>query len=669
MDTPPRRRTWKSPSALPDTLTHLSDAPQCVLWRYGSTQNSQGKFPKIPYTPHKITTDAQPKGTYRGAKTDDAATWGTFSDCVAAANDWRNWFDGAGIVLQPGEVGIDLDHCFDDSGELKPYAVAIIEAVRGRAYIERSVSGSGVHIIVLGHIPAAIKTDDIEIYEGGEGRGRYFTLSGQELAGSARPAPAQDVIDQLVKTHGSQRVKDSQCTRRQANARTNLQVAETVALTAELAAEIRDAESRLPELMRALPSNMTVQLADLYYRGIFPPAMTDTTASGARSVVVAQLHRAPRWKYTDAEIFVMARHIWREKGWEGQKNGSEKALAADAWRLIARLRLGAAPRHKRIYQDAPEPLIYLSRLAGDAVGSEILLTRDERAAQSRCTRATAQRIEEKLVADGLAELYTYALRGQGCKGRKGALRITPAGWQALNRPNESVIFGKIEPSAQNEQVTPSTLGRTKSSRRPTEHVVGDGGARGMAATPPHTHTQPRVPSAADGLPALEVRSFGPWFYATDGDHCGPTCSSPEAARAFFSPPEPDADDEGIDWADIERHVAGITPDVIMAAVEQERRDPDLLWSRGEAMAWHADERHQPKVQPDEARQQTKRQKDAARDHARWAAWVEAGEQGKIKGELEMLRNTVKKNPAAHIWANRRIRELNAIVAQLAVHQD
>jgi hypothetical protein len=50
-----------------------------------------------------------------------------------------------------------------------------------------------------------------------------------------------------------------------------------------------------------LPGNLTVQLADLLYRGVFPAALKDTSESGARAIVVAQLQRTPKRRYTDAE--------------------------------------------------------------------------------------------------------------------------------------------------------------------------------------------------------------------------------------------------------------------------------------------------------------------------------------------------------------------------------
>ena len=464
---PQKNRTWKGPRSLPTTLP---DDRRYVLWRYSSTPNGKGKYPKIPYNPHKQFPPEKPKGTYKGAKTDDTETWGTFAECMAAATDWPGWFDGIGIVILPGEVFIDLDDGVDPA-----HAEILHTAAHGRAYRETSVSGSGSHIIILGHVADAIKTDTIEIYEGGESRGRYCAL-GAELEGSTAPAAAQDVVDQAVTLSGAQP--------RASAPRASLRLVETVALTAELAGAIHEAESRKDDLLLELRSNMTAQLADLIYRDIFPPSLKDTSASGGRAVVVAQLHRAPKRRYTDAEIYVLARELWRRKGYEGAMKGSEKALDRDCWRLIASYRPGAPPKKTtRRYQEAPAPLVYLARLTDEASGGVVLLNRDERAALAGCSRPTAQRIEEQLVTQNLIELGTYALTGEGCKGRRGMVRITSQGLRALN---ESVISTTPQPD---EQVTRSAPERRKPPIRPAKNTVVCDVDVVAPPTPPHHNTR------------------------------------------------------------------------------------------------------------------------------------------------------------------------------------
>jgi hypothetical protein len=112
-----------------------------------------------------------------------------------------------------------------------------------------------------------------------------------------------------------------------------------------------------------------------------------------------------------------------------------------------------------------------AQLAEEVAGDVVLLTRDERAALVG-SRPTAQRAEQSLVELGLAELCTYTLSGPSTKGRRGALRITPAGRQALAH-NESVIFSA---TSTNDRVTPSAKQSAKPAIAPSMNtLVGDSG--------------------------------------------------------------------------------------------------------------------------------------------------------------------------------------------------
>jgi hypothetical protein len=127
-------------------------------------------------------------------------------------------------------------------------------------------------------------------------------------------------------------------------------------------------------------------------------------------------------------------------------------------------------------------------------------------------------------------------------------------------------------------------------------------------------------------------------------------------------PEPEADDAaGIDWADIERRIASMTPDAIERAYAQERHNPEMLWERHEARTWHAS--HEPTTVHDAVREQTKRDQEQARCRAKWSRLVEAGDYAALAKERAILRNTVKGRPGAHTWADWRIRELNELLAQ------
>ena len=74
------------------------------------------------------------------ASSTNPATW-TSWDAVQESRAG----DGFGVMLGDGLACIDLDHCFDDAGELLPWASSAIKSVQP-VFIERSLSGDGVHV-------------------------------------------------------------------------------------------------------------------------------------------------------------------------------------------------------------------------------------------------------------------------------------------------------------------------------------------------------------------------------------------------------------------------------------------------------------------------------------------------------------------------------------------
>lgn len=100
------------------------------------------------------------------------------SDWADAATAWagRNRLHLPGIsfvfTLETGVVGIDLDKCFDEEGELSDTARQVVDMVN--SYTERSPSGRGLHILAIGTIPRSVKTAGFEMYS----HGRAFTVTG-----------------------------------------------------------------------------------------------------------------------------------------------------------------------------------------------------------------------------------------------------------------------------------------------------------------------------------------------------------------------------------------------------------------------------------------------------------------------------------------------------------
>lgn len=84
------------------------------------------------------------------------------------------------IFANLGIVGVDLDDCLSDAGELEPWAAEIVE--RLGSYSEISPSGKGLRIFVNGRLPhnaLGRKSGKLEIYCGK----RYLTVTGRAWEG------------------------------------------------------------------------------------------------------------------------------------------------------------------------------------------------------------------------------------------------------------------------------------------------------------------------------------------------------------------------------------------------------------------------------------------------------------------------------------------------------
>jgi len=114
----------------------------------------------------------------RQASVTNAATWTSYDDAQASTVG-----DGLGFVLDgDGIVCIDLDHCLH-RGRLTSWGRAILESMPA-TYIERSPSGSGLHVWGLGNVERGhvhrFAGGAVEVY----GRGRYMTVTGDRWSGS-----------------------------------------------------------------------------------------------------------------------------------------------------------------------------------------------------------------------------------------------------------------------------------------------------------------------------------------------------------------------------------------------------------------------------------------------------------------------------------------------------
>lgn len=181
----------KTPATLPVNFDgipqSMKDSPAWVLWR--REQRDGGKWTKPPL---------QADGRY--AKTTDPDTWATIEEAQAGYDNGS--FDGVGVVLRDGLVGIDLDHVLTESGDIEPWADEIADRFAG-TYIEFSPSGDGLHILARGTLPKCRRKagpdNRLECYD--ETSPRYFTVTGHAISDECGITEQQEALDWLAEKY------------------------------------------------------------------------------------------------------------------------------------------------------------------------------------------------------------------------------------------------------------------------------------------------------------------------------------------------------------------------------------------------------------------------------------------------------------------------------------
>lgn len=121
----------------------------------------RGKIPMNPFL------------KYQPAASNDNTTWANYTTTIQSYPN-SHW-DGIGFMFEPPYIGIDLDDSVID-GKLTDFAQKIMDQTN--SYTEYSPSGTGIHIIIKGELPAPIKTSTLEVYQ----TGRYFTMTGNRIS-------------------------------------------------------------------------------------------------------------------------------------------------------------------------------------------------------------------------------------------------------------------------------------------------------------------------------------------------------------------------------------------------------------------------------------------------------------------------------------------------------
>jgi hypothetical protein len=164
--------------------------PRWIIWRLEWIEEKQ-RWNKSPYNP----------GTRRLASSTNPKSWASFDAAWGVFEDSKGRFSGVGFMLGDGWIGVDLDGCRDRAtGAMAKWATRTIRETPG--YTEVSVSGTGVHVICRGSLPAGRRELDdanaehrgIALYD----KGRYLTMSGMILPESVE---ITDITPQLTALH------------------------------------------------------------------------------------------------------------------------------------------------------------------------------------------------------------------------------------------------------------------------------------------------------------------------------------------------------------------------------------------------------------------------------------------------------------------------------------
>jgi replicative DNA helicase len=175
-----RLRKATLPANLEAIPEDLRSVPRWIVWDFFPPDEAGKKERKKPL---KIGTDY-------GCDYTAPAEWRTFDEAVADAR--RRGGLGIGFVFSEADdlVGVDLDGCYSEAGELKPWGAETLERFSS-TWAEKSPSGSGIHFIgrgdrIVGKVSTKIsETEAVERYS----QARWFTFSGNVV----NFAPVDDV--------------------------------------------------------------------------------------------------------------------------------------------------------------------------------------------------------------------------------------------------------------------------------------------------------------------------------------------------------------------------------------------------------------------------------------------------------------------------------------------
>lgn len=185
----------KQGSVVGDNIPDMLKRGRFCVWK--SIQRiPESKPAKVPYSPK---TD-EPLDVTKPEE------FGTFDEAYAKYQ--AGGYDGIGIRVDEGLVGIDIDHCIDDDGNLSAMAQEIVDTM-GNSYTEVSPSGKGIRILCLCSEQFSYSKDKymmkngklgLEIYVGGQ-TDRYVTVTGHAVLQGAEVGVRDRDLKQVLDTY------------------------------------------------------------------------------------------------------------------------------------------------------------------------------------------------------------------------------------------------------------------------------------------------------------------------------------------------------------------------------------------------------------------------------------------------------------------------------------
>ena len=106
------------------------------------------------------------------ASSTDPSSWSSFAEVRASSSG-----DGFGVMLGGGLGCWDLDHCLEGDS-LAPWAREVLDSIGSPVWVERSVSGTGLHVFVLAVEARGFRRGGVEFYS----RQRFIRVTGDRYA-------------------------------------------------------------------------------------------------------------------------------------------------------------------------------------------------------------------------------------------------------------------------------------------------------------------------------------------------------------------------------------------------------------------------------------------------------------------------------------------------------